>query len=254
MQIANRSFAVTGLGAQPPWVVNAGFVVGDVRTLIIDTGANWLAAQTIFGYAKAVRPQNDLIVFNCEPHFDHIGGNSFFHEQGVKIYGHPAIQRTAAQFAGEKAAYNDSILNAARASAGEADAFYTSTELVNPMIPLAAGRVLDLGAIGVEVLATPGHTSINQSVYNRADNVLFCADCIVTDYIPNLEAGNIDDWHNWLASLAMIETLAPEIVVPGHGHVMRGDEIFVQIVRMRGFLRRAIERGLAPTVPNKPFG
>ena len=62
MKLSDTSYAVTGLGATPPWVVNAGFIVGQARTLVIDTGMNRLAAQTIFGYATAVRPENDLNV------------------------------------------------------------------------------------------------------------------------------------------------------------------------------------------------
>ena len=57
MRITDRCFAVTGLGYVPPWSVNGGFVVGDESTLIVDTGANALAAKTIHGYAQAVRPQ-----------------------------------------------------------------------------------------------------------------------------------------------------------------------------------------------------
>ena len=99
----------------------------------------------------------------------------------------------------------------------------------------------------VDVLATPGHTSINQAIYNLTENVLFCADCIVTHYIPNLEAGTIVEWHAWLTSLDMIEQLAPVTVVPGHGSVMRGEEVAIQITRMRGFIERAIEQEKAPT-------
>ena len=110
-----------------------------------------------------------------------------------------------------------------------------------------AGDTFDLGSVVVEILATPGHTAINQSVYNKTENVLFCADCIVTDYIPNLEAGNVDNWCNWLESLTMIEVLAPEIVVPGHGNVIHGAEVVAQIARTREFIERVIEAGKAPT-------
>ncbi len=239
MQISPSSFAITGLGAVPPWVVNAGIIVGETKTLIVDTGANWLAAQTIHGYATVIRPQNQLLVFNCEPHFDHIGGNGYFRDLGIEIYGHPDIQRTADQFNAEKDEYNESIVNAARKSAREAEAFFVNTEVVNPSRAATAGHIFDLGNVKAEVLSTPGHTSINQSIYNRTDNVLFCADCIVTDYIPNLEAGNATDWQCWLSSLSMIEALRPDVVVPGHGRVMRGEEIKEQIARTRGFVKNS---------------
>lgn len=247
MKLSNHCYAITGLGFIPPWAVNAGFIVGDAKTLIIDTGANWLAAQTIHGYATAARPQNELLVFNCEPHFDHIGGNGYFHELGIKIFGHPEIQRTAEHFAAEKDDYNASITNEVRSSERETDAFFLNTGVANPTHPATAGFIFDLEGVEAEVISTPGHTSINQSIYSRTDNVLFCADCIVTDYIPNLEAGNRNDWQRWLTSLQIIENLAPEVVVPGHGQVMRGQEISTQIARMRGVVERALEQGKAPT-------
>src|SRR5450755_31912 len=73
MQLSSRCYAVTGLGYSAPWCVNAGFVTGDELTLVVDTGANRLAAQSIHGYASAARPGNQLRVINTEKHFDHIG-------------------------------------------------------------------------------------------------------------------------------------------------------------------------------------
>ncbi len=247
MQLSPTSYAVTGLGAIPPWVVNAGFVVGQEKTIIIDTGMNLLAGQTIYGYASAVRADNEMIVVNCEPHFDHIGGNGFFRSRGIDIYGHPDIQRTHPQFQGEKDEYNQSILNATRQKKQETDAFFLDTAVTNPNCPLKPGDSFDLGGVIVEILATPGHTPINCSVYNPTDQVLFCADCIVTHYIPNLEAGTANDWQAWLKSLDLIEALAPQIIVPGHGNVITGGAIAQEIERMRHIISEALEQGRAPT-------
>ena len=108
---------VSGLGFIPPWVVNAGILAGREKTLIIDTGGNTLGAQTIFGYASAVKPDNQLIVFNCEPHFDHIGGNGFFKSKGIEIYGHPDIQRNEDEFYWEKYEFNMAISDPQRKEA-----------------------------------------------------------------------------------------------------------------------------------------
>lgn len=248
MKISKTSYAITGLGAIPPWVVNAGFIVGQQKTLIIDTGMNRLAAQTIHGYATAVRPQNELLVFNCEPHFDHIGGNGYFRDLGIDIYGHPSIQRTSAELVAEKEEYNQSIPNAVRRAKRETNAFFMGTDIVNPNHEALAGHIFDLGGVEAEVLATPGHTSINQSIYNRTDKVLFCADCIVTGYLPNLETGTIEDWRSWLLSLARIEALSPNVIVPGHGNVMAKDQIASEIARIAAIVEAAISSGKPPTI------
>lgn len=73
MKISKSCYGITGLSAETPWAVNSGFVVGDHSTLIIDTGSNYLSAQTIFGYSTGIKQDNKSLVVNTEPHFDHIG-------------------------------------------------------------------------------------------------------------------------------------------------------------------------------------
>jgi alkyl sulfatase BDS1-like metallo-beta-lactamase superfamily hydrolase len=80
MRISNRCYAITGLGFTPPWEVNAGFIVGDAKTLVVDTWPTYFAARTVYGYARSARPNNEMIAVNTEMHVDHIMGNSFFQE------------------------------------------------------------------------------------------------------------------------------------------------------------------------------
>ena len=86
MKISEHCYIISGLSVEPPWSVNSGFIVGGHSTLIVDTGSNYLSAQTIYGYASCVKPDNKLIVINTEPHFDHIGGNCFFREKNIDIF------------------------------------------------------------------------------------------------------------------------------------------------------------------------
>ena len=98
MRLSTRCYAVTGLGYSAPWFVNAGFITGDDCTLIVDTGANSHAARTIHGYAAAAKPGNKMRVINTEKHFDHIGGNSYFRDQGVDIGDTPASREPKLSF------------------------------------------------------------------------------------------------------------------------------------------------------------
>ena len=47
------------------------------------------------------RPSNRLKVLDTERHFDHVGGNGYFRERGVDVYGHASIQRTDDEFRAE---------------------------------------------------------------------------------------------------------------------------------------------------------
>jgi glyoxylase-like metal-dependent hydrolase (beta-lactamase superfamily II) len=247
MRLSPRCYAVTGLAYSPPWCVNAGFIAGDAETLVIDTGGNALAGQTVHGYATAVRPENRLRVLNTEKHFDHIGGNAFFRAQSIDIWGHHAIARTPAEFQAEIAEFNDAIPNAQRRAAGEAAAFFHATQLTNPNCAIVHDTRFDLGKCAVEILLTPGHTATNVSAWVPGDGVLYTGDCLIAEYIPNLDAGTPADWQIWLASIDRLEALRPEVAVMGHGPVARGAQVRTVIDGVRRVLRESIARGHSPT-------
>jgi len=247
MRLSRRCFAVTGLGYLPPWTVNAGFITGDDATLIVDTGANAAAAASIHGYASIARPANRMLVVNTERHFDHIGGNEYFRERAVDVYGHISVHRTNEEFRAEISDFNGEISNPARRSRHESEIFYHGTRLANPNCPIAEDSRMDLGACEVDILLTPGHTPGNLSVYVPAERVLFCGDCLVNGYLPNLDAGSVADWMIWLKSLDRVEALTPRMVVPGHGPEATGDEVQRLIESVREVLHQSIEAGRSPT-------
>jgi len=247
MRVSQHCYAVTGLGYSPPWCVNAGFIAGGSQTLVVDTGGNALAGQTVHGYATAVRPGNRLRVLNTEKHFDHIGGNGFFRAQGVEIWGHVEIARTPAEFEGEIAEFNDAIPNVSRRARGEAAAFFHGTHLTNPNCAIDRDTRFDLGECPVEILLTPGHTATNLSVWVPGDSVLYTGDCLIAEYLPNLDAGTPADWQIWLASLQRLEALKPSIMVVGHGPVARGGQVQSVVEAVRRVLEESIARGHSPT-------
>jgi glyoxylase-like metal-dependent hydrolase (beta-lactamase superfamily II) len=247
MRLSNRCFAVTGLCYLPPFSVNAGFVTGDETTLIIDTGANAAAAATIHGYATTARPSNRLLVLDTERHFDHIGGNGYFRTRGIDVYGHASIQRTEDEFVAEMAEFKQGIASPARRLTQDVRIFYHGTRLANPNCPITGDFSMALGGCEVEVLLTPGHTPSNICVYVPSDSALYCGDCLINGYVPNLDAGSVNDWREWLNSLDRIAALQPRIVVAGHGPVATGEEVPRMIERVREILQESIETGRSPT-------
>ena len=234
MRLSERCYAVTGLAYKFPPVVNAGFIVGDRETLIVDTSANALGAATIHGYATAVREWNVLRVINTEKHFDHIGGNGFFGELDVPILGHAAIQRTTTEFLEERATFHPG--------------FHYATMPVNPDEAVIDDTELDLGGCRVEILLTPGHTDSNLSVWVPDEGVLYCGDCLTNQFAPNLDAADgLPSWQQWLQSLDRIEALAPEVVVCGHGPVESGADVLLLVGRVRKALLQRVTDALAIT-------
>jgi len=247
MRVSNRCYTVTGLGYSAPWCVNAGFIAGEEVTLVVDTGANALAAASIHGYAGAVRPSNQLRVINTEKHFDHIGGNSFFQERGIDVWGHASLHRTEEEFQSEIAEFNGEISNVARRKRGEASCFYAGTKLANPNRKISEDTRFELGDCGVEILLTPGHTPTNLSVWVPGDGVLFAGDCLINGYLPNLDAGTPDDWKTWLKSLDRVAELRPQTVIAGHGPVAQGSDVPRIIETVRQVLEESINRRKSPT-------
>jgi glyoxylase-like metal-dependent hydrolase (beta-lactamase superfamily II) len=66
--------------------------------------------------------------------------------------------------------------------------------------------------------------------------VVYCGDCLVNGYLPNLDCGAAPDWQQWLDSLDRMERLAAAVAVPGHGPVARGSEVQALIERVRGII------------------
>jgi len=251
VRLTNHCFAVTGLGYLTPWCVNAGFVTGSETTLIVDAGPNTLAAQTIHGYASAAKPGNMLEAVNTEMHFDHIGGNGYLHGLQIEIWGRGGAARTPEEFQAEIAEFNQAIPDPVRRARGEASAFFYDTHLASAARPIKDGARFQLGAICAEICFTPGHTPANLSVWAPQEGVLYTGDCVVREFLPNLDAGGPEDWEIWLESLDRIQSLKPEFLVPGHGPVARGTEIDSALDSMRRVLQEAIDRGLSPTSPER---
>jgi len=240
MQLSRSCYAVTGLCCLPPWWHNAGFVAGNRRTLVVDTGGNAAAAQTIYGYATAARPGQELLAVNTEPHLDHLLGNAYFVERGVEVLGHLGIANTDADFAAYREEIRACIPEALRLDRHEGRAFFADTRLANPTRPIDEDRELDLGGLAALLLLTPGHTPSNVCVYVPAERVLYAGDCLEPGYAPSLN-DDPDAWRQWLASLDRIATLGAEVAVAGHGPVLLGARaVHDEVERVRGVLQAAL--------------
>lgn len=240
MKISDNCYAVTGLGFTPPWFVNAGIITGENGTIIIDAGGNYNSAATIYGYAKAVARSEKFLVINTEPHFDHILGNCFFAEKKIPVWGHPDIKRMADELKSQKWEMNETITDPARKKAHEEEVFFNRTFIKNPDFFLSDKQIFNLGSGEVLIYFTPGHTKYNLSVWSKNDRVLFTGDCIVNRYRPNLECGSAEEWAVWKESLKIVESLNPEVIVPGHGDVIFKNEISKVISDINDFLDAAI--------------
>jgi glyoxylase-like metal-dependent hydrolase (beta-lactamase superfamily II) len=241
MQITKHCYAITGLYFLPPWGVNSGFITGESKTLIIDTGGCYSSANTIYGYAKGIKPDNELIVINTEKHLDHISGNILFFKKGIKIYGHENIARKEEDLFSMMNDFNRVINDEKRKLNHEEQILFEGTEIINPEIKLNCDCTIDLGELSVNIIMTPGHTDTNLSVYFPEEKVLYSGDCVLPDFLPNTGEGDEKDWQIWSKSLEKIKNLQLEYIIPGHGSVIEGNSsILKEIMRIEEYLKSKI--------------
>lgn len=244
MELTRHCFAVTGLAHETGYSVNAGFVIGDGETLIIDSAFNYLSAQTILGYAKASAPQNKIrYLINTEIHFDHTLGNSVFKEIGAEII---ACNKTAYDTSDDMGwmitRINENFLSEYKDQKDpkKGEKFFDNTSVCNPDKFIEKDTSLNVGGIKVELILTPGHTDTNISVYLPEERVIYVGDLIYSKYIPTLRFGNHKLWKQWIQSLERLKEMKIEILVPGHGFICKKGEIYEEIERHKKFLTSVI--------------
>jgi glyoxylase-like metal-dependent hydrolase (beta-lactamase superfamily II) len=237
MRLTKRCYCLTGLNYTDYLSVNAGFIVGDSETIIIDSGYNIEAAQTIEGYAKAAAPSNKIsYIINTEGHYEHVFGNGYFIKQGAKVIAHSKAAVSEQELLKHVANCNKSINMDARRSNREAFIYFDGIAPYKPNI--AINEKLDLSIDGLSLYIYPavGHTITNIMVYENIEKVLYAGDTLYSKYLPNLSLGNKILWEKWIKTLLFIEQLEPKVVVPGHGSVLYGDNIYKEIERHKEIL------------------
>jgi len=249
MKLTKSCYMVSGLAHETSFSVNAGFVTGKGETLIIDSGYNFLSAQTILGYAKAVAPKNTIkYLINTEIHFDHILGNDVFKQVGATII---ACNKKA--FESKPGAPTNSWLSKwmthklppglkGRIENNEGHIFFYKTNPCRPDRYINKDEGLTVGGVKVQLLLTPGHTNTNISIYIPSEKVLYAGDIIYSKYLPTTRFGNIKLWKKWITSLKKIEKLDIDFLVPGHGPLCKRKEIYNEIVRHKQLIRNKIEK------------
>ncbi|MBI4297718.1 MAG: MBL fold metallo-hydrolase [Chloroflexi bacterium] len=87
---------------------------------------------------------------------------------------------------------------------------------------LEEGDVLDLGTRRLEVLWTPGHSPGHICLYDRQNRVFFSGDHvlpIITPHVSLYPGTPSNPLGNFLSSLAKLEPLKVDLVLPAHEHV-----------------------------------
>lgn len=182
--------------------------VGRGGTALVDSGYHTHSSQTVELVRGALGTRSLDRIFNTHLHSDHCGGNA-------------ALQ---AAFAHAKTFVPPG--QAAHVSDWNAEALsYIPTGQHCPQFRLdgllSPGMELELGDAIWQVHSAPGHDPHSVILFEPMDRVLISADALWQNgfgiVFPELEGEHA--FSEVAATLALIESLAPRIVIPGHGMV-----------------------------------
>lgn len=238
--LAEGVYAVVGdTGRGSEGRPNAGFVITDDGVLVIDALASPRDGERLVRTIRTVtaEPMRWLVLTHHHP--DHHMGAIVFRRLGAEVLAHPDT-RVLASEAGDDALAADW----ARVVGAEA---MRGFEFANtPDRAITRTDTLDAGGRAV-VLVHPGaaHSAGDLMVWLPESRVLFAGDILIEDGVTMVVDGNS---RVLLGALAAIDSLDPQVVVPGHGAIPAAPAALVAHTRdyitgLQAAMRAAVEQG-----------
>lgn len=236
--------------------VNAYLIQGDKGWLLVDSG--WNTNQAFSALGKQLREVgigfediSQIVITHFHP--DHYGlAGRVVELSGAKV----ALHAVEKAFIDSRYVNMDSLLNETAAllrahGVPEAElphlqkASVGVRQFVVPISPettLHGGELIHHGRFDLEVVWTPGHSPGHVCLYERAQKILLSGDHILPNTFPNVglhpQSGD-DPLGNYLRSLAAVDALDVDLVLPAHEHVFTGLRQRVREIREHHTKRKA---------------
>ncbi|MCC7218237.1 MAG: MBL fold metallo-hydrolase [Burkholderiales bacterium] len=226
---------------------NLGLVATPAGAVLIDSGATYRSARQIHDAVKAVTSRPVKWVINTGGQDHRWLGNGWFRDQGAEIIAHADAQADMLARGGDQ-------LAALRATLRDA---VDGTEAVLPgRFVTGPTTRLELGGVVFQLEHRRGaHTPGDTMVWLPQKGVLFTGDVVYVDRM--LGVIPVSNTRNWLDTFAVIETLAPAHIVPGHGRVTdlataRADTR-AYLDALRAHMKKAVDDGVDISAAVKSF-
>lgn len=182
--------------------------LGDRSTALVDSGYATHSLQTVALVQEALQGRDLDVLVNTHLHSDHCGGNAslqaVFPELRTWV---PATQADAVR--------QWDTVALSYATTGQSCERFVFTDKLQP------GQELELGDHLWQVHAAPGHDPHSLVLFEPASRTLLSGDALWENgfgvVFPELEGEHAFD--AVAATLDLIESLQPAVVVPGHGSV-----------------------------------
>jgi glyoxylase-like metal-dependent hydrolase (beta-lactamase superfamily II) len=183
-----------------------GAVWGARRALAVDCGSDPAEGQAVLDALAGAGRRPDWLVYT-HSHEDHAGGSGPFRAAGVTAVAQAAAPEGLRRLVARRADREGTAPAAVAAG------------LQWPEVLFEGELRLDLGGRTARLLPAPGHSPDSACVFLEPDGILFAGDTAVTGIPPAFGSG---DGRVLAASLRRLTELEAEVLVPGHGPVLRG--------------------------------
>ncbi len=242
VKVSDNVYALVGeLGQRSPQNLGNNsthaFVITEAGVVLIDSGATQKGAVEIERSIRAVTPWPIIAVINTGGQDHRWLGNAYFKRAGARLIASAAAvadQRTRfdTQFLGLKTLVGDDNL------AGTEPAYADET--------VETPRTVVLGGTAFELIPTEGaHTPGDMIVWLPDQRLAFAGDIVYVDRLLGL----LPPSHSkkWLDAFAVLESLGPAVIVPGHGRptdlatARRQTKDYLTL--LRDHARRALDQG-----------
>ncbi|WP_415880326.1 quinoprotein relay system zinc metallohydrolase 2 [Methylomonas sp. TEB] len=189
-------------------IANIGFIVGERCVAVIDSGGSPQQGAALRNTIKQVTTKPVCYVINTHVHPDHIYGNIAFKEPGVQFVGHYKLARAMATRGDHYLGRATELL----------DIQVNHDNIIPPDIEVNDSMTLNIGNRELLLTAHPSaHTDNDLSVYDKTTDTMWLADLLFLEHIPVID-GSIK---GWLSEMARLEKNHYNLVVPGHGHLVK---------------------------------
>ncbi len=179
-------------------------VVGERAVWAIDTGTHAHEGQEMVDFIRGLGREPERLIYT-HGHGDHALGSAAF--QGAEIVAHKLMPTEMRR-----------LLPGLAVRAGQS-VDEMSAQIAWPTITFSDTLTLDLGDRRLHLFPTPGHSQDGVSVYLPEERLLIAGDAVVTSIVPAIGNGRVLE-----ASLNKLAEMEIDILVPGHGEVIRGRE------------------------------
>jgi cyclase len=196
------------------WVNNAGAVAGDDGGLVVDTCAT--AARTrrfLDALDLATGGAPVRMAVNTHLHGDHTYGNSLLPRSTV-LLGHTHMR---------EGLRTDPIIDGCPPLWDPVPDWGPVTRRL-PDIAVGTSLTLHVGDRQVDLLhpGGPAHTTGDLIAWLPSERVLFSGDLVFAGLTPLVFMGSVD---GALAAVDWLESLQPDVLIPGHGPILTGPDI-----------------------------